>query len=73
MEGNNSFNMLAFQALKRASRKVREKARRNNQKIPYWIDGETHWMVPEPEEDGEEELADRGAEGNHFIYDEKFD
>jgi hypothetical protein len=73
MEGNNSFNMLAFQALKRASRKVREKARRNKLKIPYWIDGETHWMVPKPGEDSEEEMSDRGTEDTHFIYDEKFD
>jgi hypothetical protein len=73
MEGNNSLNMMAFRALKRASRKVREKARRNNLKIPYWIDGETRWMVPKPEEDFEEPSTDGGAEGAQFIYDEKFD
>ena len=73
MEGNNSLNMMAFQALKRASRKVREKARRNNLKIPYWIDGETHWIVPKPGEDCEEPFTDSVAEGAQFIYDEKFD
>ncbi|MFP4309733.1 MAG: hypothetical protein ACLFRG_08705 [Desulfococcaceae bacterium] len=73
MESNKSINMLAFQALKRAARKAREKARRNNMKIPVWIDGEIHYMVPEPEEDCEEPSIVSGPEGAQFIYDEKFD
>lgn len=73
METHNPQTLLALRALKRAARKARERARRNNLKIPVWIDGETHWIVPEPEEDGQEEFADRGTEGRQFIYDEKFD
>ncbi len=73
MEKHSPHTLLALQALKRAARKAREKARRNNMKIPIWIDGEIHYMVPEPEEDCEEPLGDSGPEGAHFIYDEKFD
>jgi len=73
METHNPQTLLALRALKRAARKARERARRNNLKIPVWIDGEIHFMVPEPEEDCEEPSTDGGAEGAQFIYDEKFD
>ncbi len=47
MENQNKHAMIALKALKRAAAKVAEHARRNNYKLPVWINGKIEYRVPE--------------------------
>jgi ribosomal protein L39E len=46
MDKQNKYAALALKALERASKKITENAIKNNDKIPFWINGKVEYQVP---------------------------
>ena len=46
MKKHSKYAVLGLQALERAAKKVAEKARKNNDKIPIWENGTIKFKVP---------------------------
>jgi hypothetical protein len=47
MKKHNQYTILGFKAIQRAAAKVAENARKNNFKIPVWINGRIEYQIPE--------------------------
>ncbi len=47
MENQNNHATNALKALRRAAAKVADDARKNNYKLPIWINGKIEYKVPE--------------------------
>nr|MBF0223600.1 hypothetical protein [Desulfobulbaceae bacterium] len=46
MKKHNKYALLGIKALRRAAEKVAEDARKNNYKIPIWINGKIEYEIP---------------------------
>lgn len=46
MKKHNKYTVIGFKALQRAAAKVAEDARKNNYKIPVWINGRIEYKIP---------------------------
>ncbi len=51
MNNTDKYAMMGLRALKRASEKVAEDARKNNYKIPVWKNGRIEFVIPEKHKD----------------------
>ncbi len=47
MKKHSKYALMGLRAIERAAIKVAEDARRNNYKIPVWIDGRIEYVIPE--------------------------
>jgi len=47
MKRHNKYALLGLKALRRAVQNVAEEARRNNLKIPVWVNGHIEYVSPE--------------------------
>jgi hypothetical protein len=47
MKEHSIYTTMGFKALKRAAEKVAENARKNNYKIPVWVNGRIEFIKPE--------------------------
>lgn len=47
MKTHNKYAVIGLKALQRAAAKVAEEARKNNCKIPIWINGRIEYEVPD--------------------------
>ncbi len=47
MKRHNKYAIIGLKALRRAAEKVAMDARKNNYKIPIWIDGRIEYKIPE--------------------------
>ena len=46
MKNHNKYAVIGLKALQRAAAKVADDARRNNYKIPIWINGRIEHVIP---------------------------
>ena len=46
MKKHNKYTLIGLVALKRAAEKVAEDARKNNYKIPVWVNGRIEYEIP---------------------------
>jgi hypothetical protein len=46
MKKQNEYTVIGLRALQRAAEKVAEDARKNNYKIPVWINGRIEYEIP---------------------------
>ncbi|MFH2044042.1 MAG: hypothetical protein ABIK92_02730 [Pseudomonadota bacterium] len=46
MKKHNKYTIIGLRALQRAAEKVAEDARKNNYKIPVWINGRIEYEIP---------------------------
>ncbi len=58
---HNKYAEMGLRALKRAAAKVAEDARRNNYKLPIWINGRIEYEIPGKTT---EEETERGSESS---------
>jgi hypothetical protein len=47
MKKHNKYSILGLKALHRAAAKVAEEAKKNNYKIPVWLNGKIEFELPE--------------------------
>lgn len=46
MKKHNKYTVIGLRALRRAAEKVAEDARKNNYKIPVWVNGRIEYEIP---------------------------